>query len=243
MTEEKTRVATRARGYGMRYLLTIGLVAALVMTAGTASGVVFLYEDFEGEITDWWKTTDSLWHIETYRSHSGSHSAAYNLGGDPNYTYNTGGTNWGYLFSPVVDITGASALYMDVWSWLETENAPGDTAYYWDVAKVAVYDPSFAYEFGFDDMDVNFYPHSQWVHLESPDDAKPMFDFYGVTQFRLGFYFDTVDAIGNDYEGWYLDDLRIHDGEAPPIPEPSTWLLLSTGLLGVGAAARKRFFG
>ena len=53
----------------------------------------------------------------------------------------------------------------------------------------------------------------------------------------------TVDDFDNDYEGWYLDDLTIHDGETPPIPEPSTWLLLSTGLLGVGAAARKRFFG
>jgi hypothetical protein len=53
----------------------------------------------------------------------------------------------------------------------------------------------------------------------------------------------VADAIEDSCEGWYLDDLLIHDGETPPIPEPSTWLLLSTGVLGVGAAARKRFFG
>ena len=227
----------------MKRLLTAGLVAALLLGASAASGTVFLNEGFEGDVSNWWVTADCLWHPETYRSHSGSWSAAYNNGGNPDYTYNTGSSNWGYLYSPVVDITGASELYMSVWSWLETENAPGDTSYMWDVARVAVYDPSFNYEFGFDEMDFNYFPHSTWVHAESEEDVKPTFDFYGVSQFRLGFYFDTGDAIGNDYEGWYLDDLYIHDGETPPIPEPSTWLLLSTGLLGVGAAARKRFFG
>lgn len=227
----------------MKHVFTVLLAAALIMSAGSASGVVFLYEDFEGDVSDWLITPGSLWHLETYRSHSSSHSAAYNTGA-PLYTYDTGGPNWGTLYSPVVDITGASALYMDVWSWLETENIPEQQYYTWDKATVAVYDPMGVYEFGFDEMDANYFPHTQWVHLVSEDDVKPVFDFYGVTQFRLGFCFNTVDSTFNDYEGWYLDDLYIHDGgETPPIPEPSTWLLLSTGLLGVGAAARRRLFG
>ena len=151
----------------MKRLLTAGLVAALLLGASAASGTVFLNEGFEGDVSNWWVTADCLWHPETYRSHSGSWSAAYNNGGNPDYTYNTGSSNWGYLYSPVVDITGASELYMSVWSWLETENAPGDTSYMWDVARVAVYDPCFNSEFGFDELDFNYFPHSSWVHAES----------------------------------------------------------------------------
>ncbi len=230
----------------MKHLLTLCLAAALLLGASAASGTIFLNEDFEGSIDDWYQSgSHALWHPETYRSHSGTYSMAYNWtpASAAIPTYNTGSSNWGVLYTPAIDITGASELYMSVWSWLQTENAPGDTAYNYDIARVAVYDPSFAYEFGFDDMDFNYFPHSEWVHAESEDDVKPLFDMHGVSQFRLGFYFDTGDAMFNDYEGWYLDDIYIHDGGAPPVPEPSTWLLLSTGLLGVGAAARKRFFG
>ena len=94
----------------MRHLLIGCLVAALVLSAGTASGVVFLYDDLESGFDDWWHLADDLWHPETYRSYSGNYSMAYNTG-SPNYTYNTGGANYGILFTPAVDITGASALY------------------------------------------------------------------------------------------------------------------------------------
>ena len=131
--------------------------------------------------------------------------------------------------------------YTDFRKMIETENLDGASSPAFDRALIGVYDAGFNPVLAFG-PDINYFPHSNWEHLFS-NDFKPALDSYAVTQFRLGFYFDTIDASFNDYEGWYIDDLRIHDGETPPIPEPSTWLLLSTGLLGIGAAARRRFFG
>jgi hypothetical protein len=188
-------------------------------------------------------SADMLWHLETYRSVSGSQSAAYNwTPAAASYpTYDTGAPNWATAFSPVVDVTGAPAVYFDVWSWLQTENPDFSPAPAFDRAVIGVYDAALNPVFSFG-PDINGFRHSMLEYLSS-NDFKPGLDSYALSQFRLGFYFDTVDGLFNDFEGWYLDDLRIHDGETPPIPEPSTWLLLSTGLLGAGAAARKRLFG
>jgi hypothetical protein len=228
----------------MQRLLTVVTTVAILLVATAAFGTVFLYEDFETMPAGWQETgSHGLWHLETYRSVSGSQSAAYNWGGAaaPYPTYNTGSINWGTLYSAPVDVTGASAVYFDVNSWLHTENGPGWTSYGFDLARIGVYDTFLNPVFVFG-PDINYFAHSVWMHISSPN-FKPWLDSSAVSQFCLGFHFDTVDANLNDFEGWYLDDLRIHDGETPPIPEPSTWLLLSTGLLGVGAAARKRFFG
>ena len=228
----------------MKRSLTVVAAFSILLLAASASGTVFLYEDFEDATVDWWQDgSHLLWHGDTYRSAGGNYSAAYNfpLAGAPGRTYNTGTHNWGTLYSAAVDVTGAPAVYFDVWSWLQTENPDGASSPAFDRALIGVYDAGFNPVFAFG-PDINYFPHSNWEHLFS-NDFKPALDSYAVTQFRLGFYFDTIDASFNDYEGWYIDDLRIHDGETPPIPEPSTWLLLSTGLLGIGAAARRRFFG
>lgn len=223
----------------MRKLLALGIVAGMLLAASTASGTVFLYEDFEGELDDWFHVAGDLWHQESYRSYSGERSLAYNWG-DPFYDYWTNGfANFGIAWSPTVDVTGASAVHLDFASWLETENAPGEDYYDYDIAHVEIYDPNFNYAFTFT-PDVNYFEHGQWNALYT-DDFKPTLDLYGLSEFRVGFYFDTVDWMFNEYEGWYVDDVLVHDGQAPPIPEPSTWLLLSTGLVGAVPFVRRKF--
>lgn len=223
----------------MKHLFAIGLVAAMMFSAATASGTVFLHEDFEGGISDWYHVNGDLWHVDTYRSNSATHSLAYNWGA-PWYDYQTLFGNYGIAWTPTVDVTGASEVYMDFASWLQTENGPGESSYEYDIAHVQVYDPDFNLAFELQ-PDINYFAHEQWNMLYSTD-LKPFLDMHGLSQFRVGFYFDTVDFIDNNYEGWYVDDIVLHDGGGtPPVPEPSTWLLLSTGLLGVVPIARRKF--
>jgi len=220
----------------MRGLVAI-VAVALLFAAAAASATVFLYEDFEappvgwntiGQIEGEWGP--SLWHGESHRSMSGGYSAAYNTG-DPDYNYDVG-TNWGLLNSPWVDLSSASHVQLDFYSWLETENEP----YVWDLSFLVLQGmgtPWVPYPFDF-----QMAPQSQWNHFSvnlHPLAGAPV-------PIRFGFLFNSIDDEANDYEGWYIDDVVLHDSCAP-IPEPSTWLLLSTGLLGVGATVRRRLRG
>lgn len=217
----------------MRHLTIVWAAALVFVFAVTASGTIFLYEDFEGGAPGWQTAGQvsgqswSLWHLETNRSHGGSWSAAYNTG-SPYYNYDVG-TNWGILVSPWIDLSTASSVHLNFWSWLETENAP----YEYDVTL-------FMLKLGGAPFvplppDIQTFPQGQWNHLTA--DLSALAGFPAV---RLGFMLDTGDQYDNNYEGWYVDDVLLSDGETPPVPEPSTLLLLGTGLLGAGAVLRKR---
>jgi len=214
-------------------------MAALLLSAPVASATVLLYEDFEGSLDDWWHDTGDLWHVEDYRSYTGNNSLAYNWG-DPFYDYWTPPfANSGHAYSAVVDATGASEVYMEFASWLETENTAGQSQYWYDIAHVELYDTDLNYAATLT-PDINYFAQGQWNYLYTIN-LRPMLDDHSLDQFRVGFYFDTVDWMDNIHEGWYVDDLRITDGgQTPPVPEPSTWLLLSTGLVGAVPFVRRK---
>jgi len=207
--------------------------AALLLVATGASATVFLQEGFESDALGWEvvgqinNEPGVLWHRETHRPHTGTWSMAYNTGA-PDYNYDVG-TSWGLLASPWIDLSSASSVQLTFSSWLETENDP----YEYDVAFFMLKDDGLPWvELA---PDIQTRPQGQWNDL-----AYDLSSVAGAPEVRIGFYFSTMDDIGNDFEGWYIDDVLLTDGETPPVPEPSTLLLLGTGLLGAGAVLRMR---
>ena len=48
-------------------------------------------------------------------------------------------------------------------------------------------------------------PMQTWV--KHSFDLRP----YVGSQVRIRFHFDTVDTFANDYRGWYIDDVAVHE--------------------------------
>lgn len=159
-------------------------------------------DDFESgahvwTITDLDSSPPNLWHQSSRRSHSSTQAWYY--GREDTGTYDTGSRNGGSLVSPDIDLSQATSATLTFWTWIYTEPGGGTDH---DQKSVQVST----------DGGLN------WANLSGspiPDDNRTWhqraFDLstYRGQTINIRFLFDTVDATGNSYEGWYIDDVRI----------------------------------
>ena len=157
-----------------------------------------LEDDFEGGAPGWVPTGTGFWHmveqgVDPYAdAHSATHSWWY--GQASTGDYDNGAHNYGSLFSPEFVLPSAAALKF--WNWEQTENFVG-----FDLIKVNLW-----LDGGAEFHNVYLSDGSQQgVWFEATVDLSG----YTSTQAQLEFVFDTWDNIGNNYRGWYVDDVTV----------------------------------
>jgi len=150
------------------------------------------FDDVEAGAGSW--IADGLWHITQHRSSSLTHAWYYGIEGS--WNFDTGGRNWGYLISPTFDLSSVFKAELKFSYWYETETT--GTAYdqRWILVSLDG-GPFFPVE------QLSSDPMMTW--LEKTIDMS-IFTGHNV---QVAFFFDTRDEIANNYEGWYVDDIRI----------------------------------
>ncbi|MCW1297714.1 MAG: DNRLRE domain-containing protein, partial [Candidatus Parvarchaeota archaeon] len=144
-------------------------------------------DNVENGAGEW--TATGLWHITEYRSHSPTHSWAYNKESDHNY--DTGFENSGELISK--DIILGDNSQLTFWSYENTEKLSP-----YDAREVYVNDGS-----GWVKVWTSTGPEDQWRQVTIDLSA------YTGKNVKIKFRFDTIDSLFNNYEGWYVDDIEI----------------------------------
>jgi hypothetical protein len=105
--------------------------------------------------------------------------------------------NWGSILSPWFTVNPDHPnVNFQVWSQTE-----GST--YYDQLYIYLVRDSLPDVQVWNSGTAGVYNTSAWVATTADLSA------YGGSVARLRFYFDTVDSIGNYYEGYYLDDIEI----------------------------------
>jgi hypothetical protein len=166
----------------------------LEVLALEASKTDFFYDSMEST-TNW--AASGLWRQTGSRSNtvvSGTNRWVYNRSA-ANTNYSTGVRNSGSLLSGWINLNGLSGATLTFRSWYQTE----DTGTKWDRKQVYLTTDGNTWTKVYDVSGVA----GQWT--------QPSLDLgaYAGQPIRIKFTFDTIDAGNNNFEGWYIDDVRI----------------------------------
>ena len=193
-------------------------LAALLVACGSSVATAqteLFHEDFESGLGRWSAT--SMWHLESEADTCGSVLAPFPSPGtaarygQTTFNCNFNGDHSGdlTLLAPVSIPTWAGDVRLTYWTWEETEceqlnGEPGNCG--WDHRTVSV-----SADGGQTWTDVAFGGEEQVWRLVTVDLSA-----YRGEDVLLRLTFDTVDSLWNDFQGWYVDDVRIEYD--PPTP-------------------------
>jgi hypothetical protein len=144
----------------------------------------------EGGTGAW--TSTGLWHQSTQRSDSPSTAWYYGIEGV--WNYNTGGANSGTLTSGAISLAGATGAILTFPEWSQLESLAS-----YDRTRVQVSTNGTTWATVFESHGTN----NAWA--KRTVDLTP----YVGGNIYLRLWFDTIDGIYNNYEGWYVDDVKV----------------------------------
>lgn len=158
------------------------------------------FDDMESGLNGWTiqeytgNSLNDLWHQSNYNY--GSYQTSWWCADEMTGNYETGEALSTALISPFIDLTSELGnVYLYFWENFDTEEG-------WDRCLVDV------------STDGGF----SWVQMRgdglSGNSSGWQFSEINLSAFagqviQIRFYFDTGDAIGNDYPGWFIDDVFI----------------------------------
>jgi hypothetical protein len=177
------------------------LDAAHVDTGRGRDGrTIVYYEDVEGGCHGWTKEGfggELLWHPTSLAYVSPTHS--WWCGIEEQQNYDTGARVQNAVMSPYINLAAYTPPHtLEFFEWYQTES-------------------------GYDFCMVDVTPDSgaTWIPLRGEYGSAPsgysggwissQYDLspYGDATVSVRYYFDTGDEIGNDYPGWFVDDISV----------------------------------
>jgi len=155
-----------------------------------------------GAATGWNKSSSSadLWRLSSdcAAAASGSYKLAFNQA-SPNCTYSNGARVTGWARSPQINLSGFSTATLKFSSRRQVESFNGE----FDIMRV----------------EVSSNNGSSWTTIaqwDSSDAATNGFvtetldvSSFATSQFRVRFFFDSVDGTANNFLGWLIDDVEV----------------------------------
>ena len=167
-----------------------------VVAGKTSAGTIVFEDDMESGPGEWTVTgKDALWHLSEHRANSPTHAWYY--GDEESRTYDTGGANNGMLTSPPIALSTNEDVLLTFHEWSELE--AGVT---YDRTRVQVSaDEGETWETVFESHGTN----DLW--LKRSVSLTPYVGESSTIQVR--FWFDTIDNRFNNFEGWYVDDVKV----------------------------------
>jgi murein DD-endopeptidase MepM/ murein hydrolase activator NlpD len=199
------------------------LVSELPFPSQSSAALPYLYDV---ETQGGWSGT-GLWQRDSTpgAAHSGEYAWRYGEGSGTDVSYN--GIRTGSLTSPPVRIpsipSGSSKRPYLRFHYRYQSETQGK---HWDQRWLQVSDGgSFRNLLQLSDDPMQYWLQSPYIDLS---------EFAGK-DIRIRFYFTSLDESGNDYEGWYIDDLEVRSASLPECStNPTTGGVMSATTLQVG---------
>ena len=217
------------RGMGWSAETEIGPQAALVFQAfdwppafgGSFTTGPVIFSDTAESSSGWTVRRASggqaAFHLSKRRRVSGLSSWYFGL--ENVWNYNTGSREWSALESPRMFLPTGAGYLLEFKHWRKAEDArdwslPGN---YFDsgIIYVRIAGTNEYHELGF-----SFHNTAGW------ETRRLDLSGFAGRAIQVGFYFDTWDFRNNNYEGWYIDDvkvLRTQTINAPPTSARPGW--------------------